>query len=54
MIAIAIIGSYLITLSIGASSLDDHFDKILAAFGGLVGAVIGFYFGSGGSGGNRG
>ncbi len=47
MIAIAIIGSYLITLSIGSLVIsDDYFDKIIAAFGGLVGAVVGFYFGS--------
>ena len=47
MIAIAIIGSYLITLSLGSTVLGDgQFDKIVAAFGSLVGAVVGFYFGS--------
>ena len=49
MIAIAIIGSYLITLSLGSTVLGDRFDKIIAAFGGLVGAVVGFYFGSRGN-----
>ena len=47
MIAIAIIGSYLITLSLGSIVMPSgQFDKIIAAFGSLVGAVVGFYFGS--------
>ena len=48
MIAIGIIGSYLITLSMGSVAIpsEDLFDKIIASFGGLVGAVVGFYFGS--------
>ena len=50
MIAIAIIGSYLITLSMGSMAIaSDIFDKIIAAFGGLVGAVVGFYFASRGN-----
>ena len=53
MIAIAIIGLYVITLSIGSLFIGaNEFDMILTAFGSLSGAVIGFYFGSGGSGGN--
>ena len=48
MIAIAIIGSFLITLSLGPLVFkeNDHLNTILAAFGSLSGAVIGFYFGS--------
>ena len=54
MIAIAIIGLYVITLSIGSLFIGaDEFDMILTAFGSLSGAVIGFYFGSGGSGGKN-
>ena len=51
MIAIAIIGSFLIILSIGPLVFknSDHFNTILAAFGSLSGAVLGFYFGSRGS-----
>ena len=55
MIAISIIGSYLITLSIGSFLVEKEiFNMVLTAFGSLSGAVIGFYFGSGGSGGNKG
>ena len=54
MIAIGIIGSYLITLSVGAFLIEKElFNIILTAFGSLSGAVIGFYFGSGGSGGKE-
>lgn len=54
MIAISIIGSYLITLSVGTFFIEKEiFNMILTAFGSLSGAVIGFYFGSGGSGGSK-
>ena len=54
MIAIAIIGFYLITLSVGSFFMEkETFNMVLTAFGSLSGAVIGFYFGSGGSGGKE-
>ena len=53
MIAIAIVGSFLITLSLGPLAIDkEQLDVIFTAFGSLSGAIIGFYFGSGGSGAN--
>ena len=54
MIAIAIIGSFLITLSLGPLAITEkQLNVVFAAFGSLSGAIIGFYFGSGGSGGNN-
>lgn len=45
MLALITIGSFVNFLLFGSYIEGDHFDKILAAFGALSGAVIGFYFG---------
>jgi hypothetical protein len=47
MLAILIVGSFLNVLVLGSDI--QHFDQIVAAFGALTGAVIGFYFGTRGA-----
>jgi len=44
MLALLIVGSYINFLMFGSAFFEDQFDKILAAFGTLAGAVTGFYF----------
>ena len=46
MIALVIVGSFLNVLAFGGSTLGDHFNSVLTAFGTLSGSVTGFYFGS--------
>ena len=51
MLALLSVGSFVILLVLGpgAPEMKDFFDKSLAAFGTLTGAVIGFYFGNRGT-----
>ena len=51
MLALMIIGSYLVFLSFGSASgsMEEHFNEILGALSGIAGAVVGFYFGSKGA-----
>lgn len=44
MLALLIVGSYAYVLVLGQFMEDGLFDKVLAAFGTLAGAVTGFYF----------
>ncbi len=57
MLALAIVGSFVIFLIFGGmayeSSDSSRFTEIIAALTGIAGTVIGFYFGSGGSGGKQ-
>ena len=48
MLALAIVGAFIIVVVLGPliDGLKDSFDKILAAFSALTGAVTGFYFGN--------
>ena len=52
MLAIMSVGSFVILLVLGptAPEMKEFFDKSLAAFGTLTGAIIGFYFGNRGTG----
>ena len=52
MLALTIVGSFVIFLIFGATipSIGDRFTEIVAALTGIAGTVVGFYFGSGGSG----
>ena len=52
MLALAIVGSFVVFLVFGGivTSIDGHFTEIVAALTGIAGTVVGFYFGSGGSG----
>ena len=52
MLALAIVGSFVVFLVFGGivPSTDGHFTEIVAALTGIAGTVVGFYFGSGGSG----
>lgn len=52
MLALMIVGSYLIVLVLGSgtAALENHYTEILGALSGIAGAVVGFYFGSRGSG----
>ena len=54
MLALLIIGSFMIVAVIGGgiSALEDNFNEVLSALTGIAGAVVGFYFGSRGSGGS--
>ena len=49
LLAVLIIGSYIVFLMFGAPVLGDPFESILAAYGTLAGAAAGFYFGQRGS-----
>ena len=53
IVALTIVGSYMIVLVIGGGvpDLKAHFAEIVSALTWITGAVVGFYFGSGGSGG---
>lgn len=53
MLALLIIGSFMIVALIGSgiSALEENFNEVLSALTGIAGAVVGFYFGSKGSGG---
>ena len=42
MIALLVVGSFVNVLVLGSKM--PHFDQVVAAFGGLTGAIIGFYF----------
>lgn len=52
MLALLIIGSFMIVALIGGSisTLEENFTEVLSALSGIAGAVVGFYFGSKGSG----
>ena len=52
MLALTIIGSFVILLVFGgyAQTANDNFSEVVAALTGIAGTVVGFYFGSGGSG----
>ena len=52
MLALAIVGSFVVFLVFGGmvASKDGYFTEIVAALTGIAGTVVGFYFGSGGSG----
>ena len=54
MLALLIIGSFMIVAVIGGgvSALENNFTEVLSALTGIAGAVVGFYFGSRGSGGS--
>lgn len=56
MLALLIIGSFMIVAVIGGgvSALENNFTEVLSALTGIAGAVVGFYFGSRGSGGSGG
>ena len=46
LLAMAVVGSFLITASIGPVFIDpDYFNMILSSLSALVGGVIGYYFG---------
>ena len=51
MLALMSVGSFVILLVLGpgAPEMREFFDKALAAFGTLTGAIIGFYFGNRGT-----
>ena len=46
LLAIMIVGGFIVFLFFGESIAPESFDKVLAAYGTLVGAVSGFYFGA--------
>ena len=48
MLALAIVGAFIVVVVLGpmVDGLKESFDKILAAFSALTGAVTGFYFGN--------
>ena len=52
MLALTVVGSFVIFLVFGGAALPTgtRFTEIIAALTGVAGTVIGFYFGSGGSG----
>ena len=52
MLALTVVGSFVIFLVFGGLALptDARFTEIVAALTGIAGTVVGFYFGSGGSG----
>ena len=46
MLALLTVGSFVVVLTFGPGEMSrDAFSQVLAAFGALTGAVIGFYFG---------
>lgn len=52
MIALTVVGSFIIFLVFGGTikAMESRFTEIVAALTGISGTIIGFYFGSGGSG----
>lgn len=52
MLALTVVGSFVVFLVFGGVSLPSgtRFTEIVAALTGIAGTIIGFYFGSGGSG----
>ena len=47
ILALSIVGSFLITVALGPLFIDlDYFSAIIAAQSALVGSAVGFYFGS--------
>ena len=46
MLALMIVGSFVIVLVLGQEAIGDDFDTVITAFGTLTGAVVGFYFGA--------
>jgi len=54
MLALVVVGSLVIFLVFGAAAMpekmESRFTEIVAALTGIAGTIIGFYFGSGGSG----
>ncbi|MCY3873711.1 MAG: hypothetical protein OXF88_05405 [Rhodobacteraceae bacterium] len=52
MLALTVVGSFVIFLVFGGAALPNgtRFTEIVAALTGIAGTVVGFYFGSGGSG----
>ena len=52
MLALTIVGSFVVFLVFGGmvAPTDGNFTEIVAALTGIAGTVVGFYFGSGGSG----
>ena len=52
MLALIVVGSFVIFLVFGGAALPtaSRFTEIVAALTGIAGTVVGFYFGSGGSG----
>ena len=52
MLALTVVGSFVVFLVFGGSALPEgaRFTEIVAALTGVAGTIIGFYFGSKGSG----
>lgn len=52
MLALTVVGSFVVFLIFGGAALPSgtRFTEIVAALTGIAGTVVGFYFGSGGSG----
>lgn len=52
MLALTVVGSFVVFLVFGGAALPagTRFTEIVAALTGIAGTVVGFYFGSGGSG----
>ena len=52
MLALTVVGSFVVFLIFGGAALPTgtRFTEIVAALTGIAGTVVGFYFGSGGSG----
>lgn len=52
MLALVVVGSFIIFLLFGGSTLpaEARFTEIVTALTGVAGTIVGFYFGSGGSG----
>ena len=44
MLALLVVGSFIIVLVLGGPVLEDNFEEIVTAFGTLSGSIIGFYF----------
>ena len=55
MLALTIVGSFVVFLVFGGFALQNttRFTEVVAALTGIAGTVVGFYFGSGGSGSNK-
>jgi len=51
MLALTVVGSFVVFLVFGEATSQENFTEIVAALGGIAGTIMGFYFGSGGSGG---
>lgn len=52
MLALTVVGSFIVFLIFGGVSLPSgtRFTEVVAALTGIAGTIVGFYFGSGGSG----